>query len=148
MELFVWRDWIDAEFTHLFVCRYLLVLGASGAKLERGERPPSHSGSSSARSTPSLKTKEHLEKPSTPTSKGGGSTPTSCSTPGMPPGAPNPGLMPSLRPGAGPPQLPGPYGPYPPGMPGIPGQMARIPEPGDISIDMVLITFTNQSIYC
>ena len=115
-----------------------LVLGASGAKVERGERPPSHSGSSSARSTPSLKTKEHSEKPATPTSKGG-STPTSSSTPGMPPGAANP-LMPALRPGAGPP-LPGPYGPYPPGMP-LPGQMARIPEPGYFHSIHLIYSFT------
>ncbi|XP_046463752.1 transducin-like enhancer protein 4 isoform X2 [Daphnia pulex] len=100
-----------------------------GSKLERAERPPSHSGSSSARSTPSLKTKEHMEKPTTPTSKGG--TPTSSSTPALPPGA-NP-LMGSLqRPGAGGPPLPGPYGPYPPGM-GLPGQpIPRLPEPGAV----------------
>ena len=102
-----------------------------GSKLERAERPPSHSGSSSARSTPSLKTKEHMEKPTTPTSKGG--TPTSSSTPALPPGAVANPLMGSLqRPGAGGPPLPGPYGPYPPGM-GLPGQpIPRLPEPGAV----------------
>jgi groucho len=70
-----------------------------------------------------------MEKPTTPTSKGG--TPTSSSTPALPPGA-NP-LMGSLqRPGAGGPPLPGPYGPYPPGM-GLPGQpIPRLPEPGAV----------------
>ena len=108
--------------------------GPLPTKLERAERPPSHSGSSSARSTPSLKTKEHMEKPTTPTSKGG--TPTSSSAGGLPPGssaaaaaavAANP-LMASLRPG-GPPL---PYGPYPPNL-GLPGQgIPRIPEPGAV----------------
>ncbi|XP_044740762.1 protein groucho isoform X3 [Chrysoperla carnea] len=86
----------------------------NGSVSEKGikiERPPSRSGSSSSRSTPSLKSKD-ADKPSTPSSK------TRATTPNIPgaPGASGPKVGPSL----------GPYPPYalPPGRAGPPDHLS------------------------
>ena len=77
----------------------------------RKRRTATHSESSSAHSTPSLKTKEQMKKPRTPTSKR--ETRTSSTTPLMSPEKFANPLMANLQRPGGPP-LPGPNGPYPP----------------------------------